>query len=308
MSRLSISTNVGGLADAQGHRNVLARLADYVELTKPRIVAMELITVIVAAHLASPRGVDRGVLLFTVFGAALVAASAGAFNQWWERATDARMPRTAKRPLPGGRLTSRSVLLFGAATLLLGVAAVAVGANPLAASMALATWIIYVLAYTPMKSRSPLNTAVGAASGALPILIGWTATGAAIDTRALAVVAAMFLWQFPHFMAIAWLYRHEYANAGQQMLTVVDPTGLRAGAQAVVGAMVLIPVSLVPALAPQPGSPVIYCGWTIVLGLAHVAVAAMFLLHRSDDTARWLLRASLAYLICWMGLLLMVAV
>ena len=150
------------------------------------------------------------------------------------------------------------------------------------AGIALATWLIYVLAYTPLKTRSPLNTAVGAVSGALPILIGWTATGAAIDMRALAVVAVMFLWQFPHFMAIAWLYRADYARAGQQMLTVVDPTGLRAGAQAVVGALVLVPVSLVPALSPQAGSPVVYCVWALVLGAGQVAAATLFLLHRND--------------------------
>jgi protoheme IX farnesyltransferase len=308
MSRLSTVAGIAALADAQTRRAWLVRIADYVELTKPRIVAMELVTVIVAAHLASPWGVDRGVLLLTVLGAGLVAASAGALNQWWERATDARMPRTANRPLPAGRLTSRQVLIFGATTLISGEAALAAGANLLAAAMALATWLIYVLVYTPMKTRSPLNTAVGAASGALPILIGWTATGAAIDIRALAVLSVMFLWQFPHFMAIAWLYRADYARAGQRMLTVVDPTGLRAGAQAVVGALALIPVSLVPALAPQAGSPAIYCGWALVLGIAQMAVATMFLLHRNDHTARRLLRASLAYLICWMGLLLMVAV
>ncbi|MCI0335533.1 MAG: heme o synthase [Planctomycetes bacterium] len=308
MSRLTTAAEIAALADARTRRAWLVRAADYVELTKPRIVAMELVTVIVAAHLASPWGVDRVVLLATVFGAGLVAASAGALNQWWERATDARMPRTANRPLPAGRLTSRRVLLFGAATLIGGLTALAVGANLAAAGMALATWLIYVLAYTPMKTRTPLNTAVGAASGALPILIGWTATGAAIDVRALSLVAVMFLWQFPHFMAIAWLYRTDYARAGQRMLTVVDPTGLRAGAQAVVAALSLIPVSLVPALGPQAGSPVVYFGWALVLGAFQVAAATMFLLDRNDRTARRLLRASLAYLICWMGLLLMVAI
>jgi protoheme IX farnesyltransferase len=118
----------------------------------------------------------------------------------------------------------------------------------------------------------------------------------------------MFLWQFPHFMAIAWLHRHEYARAGQRMLTVVDPTGLRAGAQAIVGALALVPVSLVPAMSPQAGSPAIYCGWTLVLGVMQVAAAVMFMTKRDDQSARWLLRASLVYLICWMGLLLMVAV
>jgi protoheme IX farnesyltransferase len=308
-SRVSPTLESSSFAETTlGRSSLIGQIADYFELTKPRIVAMELITVVVAAHLASPWGVDGSTLLLTVLGAALVAASAGALNQWWERATDARMPRTAKRPLPAGRLTPRQVLLFGAAALLLGEAALAAGANLTAAATALATWLIYVLIYTPLKTRSPLNTAVGAASGALPILIGWTATGAAVDIRALALLAVMFLWQFPHFMAIAWLYRADYAQAGQKMLTVVDPTGLRAGAQAVVGALALIPVSLVPALSPQAGSPAIYCLWAIVLGAAQAAAATMFLLERNDRTARRLLRASLAYLICWMGLLLLVAI
>jgi protoheme IX farnesyltransferase len=308
MSRLTTIAEITALSSERVRRSWLARVADYIELTKPRIVAMELVTIIVAAHLAAPQGVDRLVLLLTVFGAALVAASAGAFNQWLERHTDARMPRTANRPLPAGRLKSWQVLTFGAAALFFGEAALAAGVNPLSALMALATWLIYVLAYTPMKTRTPLNTAVGAASGALPILIGWTATGAPIDLRALALVGVMFLWQFPHFMAIAWLYRADYARAGQRMLTVVDPTGLRAGAQAVVGALALIPVSLVLAISPQAGSPAIYCGWAVVLGVAQAIVATLFMLNRNDRSARRLLRASLAYLICWMGLLLMIAV
>src|SRR6185436_11269240 len=154
------------------------------------------------------------------------------------------------------------------------------------AGVALATWVIYVLIYTPLKTRSPLNTAVGAISGALPILIGWTSTGVAIDMRALAVVAVMFLWQFPHFMAIAWLYRADYLRGGQRMLTVVDPTGLRAGAQALVGALALVPVSLMPAMLPQSGSPGIYCGWTLLLGAVQVIAAMLFLLNRNDRSAR----------------------
>jgi protoheme IX farnesyltransferase len=153
-----------------------------------------------------------------------------------------------------------------------------------------------------------LNTAVGAISGALPIWIGWSATGAPIDSRALALLGVMFLWQFPHFMAIAWLYRNEYAQAGQRMLTVVDPSGLRAGAQAVVGALALVPVSLVPAMSPQAGSPVIYAFWALALGGMQAAAAILFLVNCDDRSARRLLRASLVYLICWMGLLLMVAV
>jgi heme o synthase len=308
MSRLTTANIVASVTDARPSARWLARAADYVELTKPRIVVLELVTVIVAAHLAAPWGISSWLLLHTVLGAALVAASAGAINQWWEQANDALMPRTARRPLPAGRLNAPQVFAFGAATLVVGAAELALVVSLTTAAFALATWLIYILAYTPLKTRSPLNTAVGAVSGALPILIGWTATGAAIDVRALAVVGVMFLWQFPHFMAIAWLYRDDYARAGQRMLTVVDPTGMRAGAQAVIGSLALIPVSLVPALSPNAGSPTIYCGWAVVLGALQLAAAVRFLVRRDDAAARTLLRASLAYLICWMGLLLMVAV
>ncbi|MFO0788654.1 MAG: heme o synthase [Pirellulales bacterium] len=307
MSRISTTTGVS-IPNATNRARWLARVHDFVELTKPRIVMLELVTVVVAAHLASPWGISAAVLLHTVLGASLVAASAGAFNQWWEQSTDALMKRTCVRPLPAGRLADRDVLLFGAGTLVLGTLELTLAVSWITAAMALATWLIYVLVYTPLKTRSPLNTTVGAISGALPILIGWTATGAAIDTRALSVVAVMFLWQFPHFMAIAWLYRGEYAKAGQRMLTVVDPTGLRAGAQGVVGALLLIPVSLVPAMSPSAGSPVIYAFWALVLGLLQAIVSVLFLIHRDERSARRLLRASLVYLICWMGLLLMVAV
>jgi heme o synthase len=307
MSRVSTTADAS-LSTARDRAGWVARVGDYIELTKPRIVVLELVTVVVAAHLASPWGIPSGVLLHTVLGAALVAASAGAFNQWWEQSADALMQRTAIRPLPSGRLAPRQVVLFGAATLSVGLVELVLAVNLLTAGVALATWLIYVVVYTPLKTRSPLNTAVGAVSGSLPILIGWTATGAAIDTRALALLGVMFLWQFPHFMAIAWLYRAEYARAGQRMLTVVDPTGLRAGAQALVGALALVPVSLVPAMLPQAGSPIIYDCWALVLGAMQVAAAVLFLVQRNDQAARRLLRASLVYLICWMGLLLMVAV
>lgn len=308
MSRLTSTAGSSPLVWSRSRTGWLARAADFVELTKPRIVAMELVAVTVAAHLAAPRGVNAWILMHTVFGAGLVAASTGAFNQWLERHTDARMSRTVGRPLPAGRLAVWQVIAFGLLTLLVGVIDLAVSVSLATAGWALATWLIYVLLYTPLKSRSPLNTAVGAVSGALPILIGWSATGAAIDMRALAVVAVMFLWQFPHFMAIAWLHRDDYARASQRMLTVVDPTGLRAGAQAVVGALALIPVSLVPALSPQAGSSAVYCGWALILGAVQLAAAVLFLFQRNDRTARHLLRASLAYLIGWMGLLLLVAV
>jgi protoheme IX farnesyltransferase len=307
MSRTPSNATIWSAVSARARAAGGTRLADYLELTKPRIVLLELVTVAVAMQLASPMGVAPWLLVNAVLGAALVAASAGTFNQWWEQAGDAKMNRTASRPLPAGRLSPREVLWFGTITFVVGVAHMLVFVNWQATSIALITWLVYVLAYTPLKTRSPLNTAVGAVSGAMPILIGWTAAGAAIDIQALALVAVMFLWQFPHFMAIAWLYRHEYAKAGQQMLTVVDPSGVRAGAQAVVGALTLLPVSLVPALSPQAASPVVYCIWATVLAGGLVSAAALFLWRRDDRSARWLLRASLVYLTCWMGLLLILA-
>lgn len=307
MSRVSFANSVS-LSRSRSCGSWMTRLRDYVELTKPRIVMLELVTIVVAAHLATPWGIPAAVLLHAVVGAALVAASAGAFNQWLERSTDALMRRTASRPLPAGRLTTREVVVFGTGTLLIGLVELSFAVSILTASMALATWLIYVLVYTPLKTRSPFNTAVGAISGALPVLIGWTATGAPLDTRAWSVVAVMFLWQFPHFMAIAWLYRAEYARAGQRMLTVVDSSGIRAGAQAVAGSLALLPVSLVPAMSPQAGSPVLYSCWALLLAVMQLAVAALFLVRRNDRSARRLLRMSLVYLICWMGLLLMVAV
>ncbi len=308
MTRISSNAGASPATWAGERTNWLTRIGDYLELTKPRIVMLELVTVVVAAHLASPRGVDALVLGHTLFGAALVAASAGAFNQWLEATADGRMRRTANRPLPTGRLAVGQVLTFGLLTLAGGVFELFVFVNALTAGAAMATWLVYVAIYTPLKTRTPLNTAVGAVSGALPILIGWTATGVAIDMRAWSLVAAMFLWQFPHFMAIAWLYREDYARGGQKMLTVVDPTGLRAAAQAMIAAIALIPVSLVPALSPAAGSPVIYGFWTVVLGTLQAAAAAAFLARRDELSARWLLRASLVYLTCWMGLLVMVAV
>jgi protoheme IX farnesyltransferase len=308
MTRLSTNVPSRSAAWSSDRPSWLARLGDFVELTKPRIVMLELVTVVVAAHLASPRGIDGWVFWHTVLGAALVAASAGAFNQWLEAATDARMLRTASRPLPANRLAAWQVVAFGWLTLVLGAAELLLFVNPTTAGAAIATWLVYVTIYTPLKTRTPLNTAVGAVSGALPILIGWTATGAAVDMRAWALVAVMFLWQFPHFMAIAWLYREDYARGGQRMLTVVDPTGLRAAGQAIVAALALVPVSLVPALSPFTGSPMIYGFWTLVLGIGQAAAAVLFLARRDDFAARWLLRASLVYLTCWMGLLVMVAV
>ena len=214
------------------------------------------------------------------------------------------MKRTATRPLPAGRLTSREVLFFAALTIIAGLVYLSLLVNWQTAAWGLATWVVYVWIYTPLKYRTSLNTAVGAVSGALPVLMGWSAVGGALDVRALSMFLIVFLWQFTHFMAIAWMYRTEYRRAGVKMLTVVESSGRSAGYQAVLGALALLPISLIPALdIPGPGK-VAYALLVLAIGCGQLACAANFLRDRSDRTSRVLLRASLVYLPTMMFLLM----
>jgi protoheme IX farnesyltransferase len=239
----------------------------------------------------------------TLLGTALVAASASALNQWIERESDAQMHRTADRPLPSGRLSSFEVLAASLLAVVLGVGYLAITAGLLTAGLGLLTWLLYVCVYTPLKSRTSANTAVGAVAGAMPVLMGWTAVGAPLDLRAWALFLIVFIWQFPHFMAIAWIYRHQYAAAGLKMLSVVDPSGFRSGAQAIVAALVLIPVSLVPCLS-HPAAEV-YFVFALLLGIAQLACAIGFFIRMNEASARLLLLASLVYLPAMMGLLVL---
>src|SRR5262245_33093128 len=275
---------------------LLAKALDYLELTKPKIAALELVVVLAAGFVATWGQPHPTMLLHAMLGTLLVAASASAANQWLERRQDGRMARTALRPLPAGRLSAGEALVFAGVTLLAGSLYLAAFVNLACLAWAMLTWAVYVLAYTPLKTVSPANTAVGAAAGALPVLIGWTATGAAIDSRAIALVLVLFLWQFPHFMAIAWLYRRDYAEAGYQMLTVVDPTGRRAAAQAVLSALAIVPVSIVPVLSAAGAGSALYAAGAILLGGGQALAAGLFARQRDELSARLLLRASLAYL------------
>jgi protoheme IX farnesyltransferase len=280
---------------------VLARVADYVELTKPRIGAMVLVTVGVAAFVAGWGPPSAWLLANTLLGTALVAASASALNQWIESKTDAQMPRTAARPLPAGRLNAAQVIAFSVVTIVAGTLQLALLVSLHTAAFGLLTWALYVWVYTPLKRRTSVNTAIGAIAGAMPVLMGWSATGAPLDLRAWSLFLILFIWQFPHFMAIAWLYRHQYGEAGLKMLTTVDPSGFRAGAQAVVSALVLIPVSLVPCLSQPAGG--VYLGWALLLGTLQLACAVAFFVQLSELSARRLLLASLVYLPAMMALL-----
>jgi protoheme IX farnesyltransferase len=293
---------------ATGRGAWMTRLADYLELTKPRIVVLELLVAGVAACVAKPRAMDLWLLLHALGGTALVAASASVANSWIERRRDAWMKRTAQRPLPTGRVSALEALVLSALTLVLGAGWLLWQVGGLTALLGMTSWSIYVMVYTPLKTRTSLNTAIGAVAGAIPVLMGWTATGAPLSLTPLSLAAVVFLWQFPHFMAIAWLYADDYAAAGHKMLSVIDPSGIRSGLQALVGALLLIPVSLVPALAPTNGSPLVYGLWTVGLGLVQLALAMHFAMRRDEASARRLLRVTLLYLPAWMVVLLLVTV
>jgi protoheme IX farnesyltransferase len=280
---------------SQERSSVSIRFRAYIELTKPRIASLVLVTVVVSGLIASWGQPNPWLLLHAVIGTACVAASGSAFNQWLERRTDSLMPRTARRPLPAGLLSSRQVIGFATTTVVAGTLYLSLFVNWQAATWGLVTWLLYVGAYTPLKVVTTWNTTVGAVAGTLPVVIGWTAVGADFDLRLGGLLAVVFLWQFPHFMAIAWLYRKEYGQAGIKMTTVVDPSGKQATIQAVSAALALIPVSFLPASYSTP-AVLPYLLTALMLGTGQLICALLFCCRRDEVSARWLLRASLIYL------------
>lgn len=274
---------------------VRGRLVDYAELTKPRVAVLVLFTVAAGALLASRGRADTFVVLHAVCGTALVAAGASTLNQLFERHTDALMHRTENRPLPGGRLQPAEVLAFGLVLTAAGLAWLAALVHqPLAVAVAACTFASYVGLYTPLKRKTSLNTLVGAVPGALPPVIGWAAAGGPMGPEAVALFLILFLWQVPHFLAIAWLHRDDYARAGLRMLPGDDPKGGMTGRQMVSYCLVLIPASLVPAALGMAGG--FYSAAALALGLGFVACAVGFARNRSGAAARRVLRASLIYL------------
>jgi heme o synthase len=264
-----------------------------------------LVTVAMSSYIASWGSPDWTLVLHTILGTALIAASSSAANQWLERESDARMRRTADRPLPAGRLGTIQVLAFSALTLVAGAVYLALVVNWLVAGWGLLTWALYVCIYTPLKQHSPWNTGVGAVAGALPILMGWSAMGAPLTWRAFALFGLLFLWQFPHFMAIAWIYREQYRRAGLRMLTVVDPTGRSAGLHAVLGSLAMFPVSFAPALMQRDVQALLYLAGALALGFGLLLCSLMFLISREERTARILLRATLLYLPAILALMML---
>ena len=267
---------------------------DYLELTKPRLSVLVLVVVALSAWLASAGSVDLALVFRAVLGTAFVAAGASAINMLLERDFDARMPRTWDRPLPSGRLRGREVRLFGAGLTAAGLVLLALGTTPLAALLAALTSASYLGLYTPLKRVTTLNTHIGAVPGALPTLIGWAAVRGELEPAAWVLFSVLYLWQLPHFLSIAWLYRDDYERGGFRMLPAVDTSGRVTGRQAVLGAMALLPVSLLPTLVGVAGA--VYFLGAFGLGLFLVHRAVSFALDRTQATARTLMRASLVYL------------
>lgn len=283
------------------------RLASYVALTKPRIVVMVLVTVAtgywLGARGASYQAGSIITLLLSLFGTGLVAGGASAWNQLLERSTDSRMRRTANRPLPSGRVTASEAAVVGSALTIVGTAILAFGANWAAAIVALTTFALYVFVYTPAKQVTTLNTAIGAVPGALPPVIGWAAATNTLGIEAWSLFLIVFLWQFPHFLAIAWIYRDDYARGGHKMLPSIDPKGAITGRQAASYALALLPAGLLPTAIGLAG-PYYFLG-ALVLGLFYLNYSVRFWSDVSDLTARRLLRASFLYLPAILVLLLL---
>jgi protoheme IX farnesyltransferase len=277
--------------------------ADYVELSKPRITLMVTLTALVGYVLGARGPLSGPHLAATLFGIALVAAGASALNMLLERRTDALMLRTRARPLPSGRLRPTEALASGLALTSTGLCALAWLAGPLAALVALVTWASYLFLYTPLKPRTSFSTVVGAFPGALPPVIGWAAARGTLEPGAFVLFAILFLWQIPHFLAIAWIYRDDYARGGLPMLPVLDPDGRITGRQAVANSLALLVVSLTPTAAGLAGP--VYLAGAIVLGLGFSAVAVWAAAARTLRVARFLFLASLVYLPAVCALLLL---
>jgi protoheme IX farnesyltransferase len=291
-----------GFVIGKAHARPVPRLADYLELTKPRITLMVVLTAAVGYFMASA-GVSVVTLLHVALGTAMVAAGASVLNQVRERDADARMRRTANRAIPAGRVSPHSALLFGVLLGVTGTLYITLFLNMVTAALAAITLASYVFIYTPLKRVTTLNTLIGAVPGALPPVGGWAAaTGGSLGVEPWALFLILFLWQVPHFLALAWLLRHDYAQGGFRMLPVVDPRGRSTGMHIAVSAAALIPVSLLPTLFGLAGPLYFF----IALGLSAAYAGVSFRMALEPDTrrAKWVFVGSILYLPALMAALL----
>jgi protoheme IX farnesyltransferase len=280
---------------AEAPLTLRARAAAFYQLTKPGITRHILVTTAAGFYMAAPvGGLDIILLLHMLIGTALASSGTLGLNQYMEREIDALMDRTRGRPLPSGRIRPGEALAFATALAIGGLGYQALFVNWTAALITAATLISYIFIYTPLKRRTSLNTLVGAVPGALPILAGWTATGRGADLGGWILFAIMFLWQIPHFLALAWLYRVDYRAGGFVMLSAVDPDGRRTSRQIVNYAAMLLPVSLLPSAIGMTGS--LYFTGALLLGLAFLLVGLKTLTTNDDLWSRRLFFTSVIYL------------
>src|SRR5256714_1983374 len=280
-----------------------ARLSVYVELTKPRITFLIVLTSAAGFCLGSRGAVNYLLFANAMISIGLLSSGIATLNQFIERDLDGLMRRTASRPLPSGRLAPLEAMWLGVLLTAGAETSLALLVNGLSAVLGLTVIAGYLFLYTPLKTRSTLSTAVGAFPGAMPPLIGWTAARGEIDVAAWVLFAILFLWQFPHFLAIAWMYREDYGRAGIRMLPVVEPEGRVTGQQIIAYSVMLLPVSLLPTVLGLSGK--IYLGAAFVVGLLFVASSVRAALSKSNQHARQLLLASVLYLPILFGVMVL---
>jgi heme o synthase len=269
-------------------------MRDYLELTKPRITALILICTAVGYSFGGRTSFHLWTVVHVLLGTALMASGTSALNQWYEADSDARMRRTRERPIPAGRMKRSHGFVFGVLLSTAGFAELWFGTNALAAALGLFTLLSYMLVYTPLKRRSPACTTVGALPGAMPPLIGYAAASGGLDAGALALFLILFVWQFPHFYAIAWMYREDYARGGIRMLPVIEPDGESTAKRIVTCSILLIPISIVPRLLGMTGT--VYAATAIAAGLGLLYFGVRLGHERTFARARHVLLASVLYL------------
>ncbi len=278
-----------------------SRATDFLALTKPRLNALVVLTAGVGYLLGASAGFSFVTLLHTVVGSALVAGGAAALNQVTERDIDQVMERTRRRPMPAGRIRPGEAVAFALLLTTCGIAQLALGTNTIATLVAVATLVSYIAIYTPLKRRTPWATLVGAVPGALPVVIGWSAAQGSVGPVGWTLFGIVFLWQLPHFHALAWMYRDDFRRAQLPLLAVIEPDGRRNARHALGYAVALLPVSLLPSVVGLAGRS--YSGAAIGLGVAFIVLAFRFAVSQSRERARALFFGSLVYLPLLWGML-----
>ncbi len=282
--------------------SVRTRTNDFLQLTKPRITVLVVITTLVGFYVGTPSALPLVLLAHTLLGTALVAGGASAFNMYLERNLDGLMRRTARRPLPSGRMGSREALAFAAVISAAGMIYLFLLVNFLTSLLSVLTFMSYLALYTPLKRRTWLCTLIGAVPGALPTAMGWAAVNGTLPPRAWILFAIVFVWQLPHFYAIGWMYREDYARAGFPLLPVVDETGTRTSRQAGLFILLLIGITVLPSWTGLAGK--VYLTGACALGLWFLAYGLLFVRQRDRNSARRLFLVSVCYLPMLFGLMM----